>query len=110
MNWCLWTMGEHYHHQDGNKTTLQKMRNLLFEKRNFTFEQDSDDNFVLTILDTSGNDLEQRAAAMLAERKTQGKNKVLWWGNRGLVLRFNNQYKPQKVSGQGYEKVSEKEG
>ena len=30
--------------------------------------------------------------------------------NRGLVLRFNNQYKPQKVSGQGPEKVSEKEG
>ena len=102
--------GEHYRHQDGNKTTLQKMRNLLFEKRNFTLEQDSDENFVLTILDTSGCDLEQRAAALLAERMERGKNKVLWWGNRGLVLRFNNQYKPQKVSGQGHEKVSEKEG
>ena len=102
--------GEHFRHQDGNKTTLQKMRNLFFEKRNFTLEQDSDDNFVVTILDTSGNDLEQRVASMLAERMEQGKNKVLWWGNRGLVLRFNNQYKPQKVSGQGPEKVSEKEG
>ena len=100
--------GEHFRHQDGNKTTLKRMRNLLFEKRNFTLEQDSDDNFVLTILDTSGNDLEQRVASMLAERMEQGKNKVLWWGNRGLVLRFNNQYKPQKVSGQGHEKVSEK--
>jgi len=100
--------GEHFRHQDGNKTTLQKMRNLFFEKRNFTLEQDSDDNFVLTILDTSGNDLEQRVAAMLAERMEQGKNKVLWWGNRGIVLRFNNQYKSQKVSGQGREKVSGK--
>ena len=85
--------GEHFHHQDGNKTTLQKMRNLFFEKRNFTLEQNSDNNFVLTILDTGGNDLERRIAAMLAERMEQGKNKVLWWGNRGLVLRFNNQYK-----------------
>ena len=102
--------GEHFRHQDGNKTTLQKMRNLFFEKRNFTLEQNSDNNFVLTILDTSGNDLEQRVASMLAERMEQGKNKVLWWGNRGLVLRFNNQYKPQKVSGKGPEKVSEKEG
>ena len=102
--------GEHYHHQDGNKTTLQKMRNLLFEKRNFTLEQDSNDNLVLTILDTNGNDLEQRTATMLAERMVQGKNKVLWWGNRGLLLGFNNQYKPNKVSGHGHEKVSEKEG
>ena len=98
--------GEHYRHQDGNKTTLHKMRNLLFEKRNFTLEQDTDDNLVLTILDTSGNDLELRTADMLAERMDQGKNKVLWWGNRGLILKFKNQYKPQKVSGQGQEKVS----
>jgi hypothetical protein len=65
--------------------------------------QDSDNNFVMTILDTNGNDLESRMtrgiASMLAERMEHGKNKVLWWGNRGLVLRFNNQYKPQKVSG-----------
>ena len=100
--------GEHFRRQDGNKTTLQKMRNLFFEKRNFTLEQNSDNNFVLTILDTSGNDLEQRVAAMLAERMEQGKNKVLWWGNRGIVLKFKNQYKTQKVSGQGQEKVSEK--
>jgi len=102
--------GEHFRHQNGNKTTLQKMRNLFFEKRNFTLEQNSDNNFVLTILDASGNNLEQRVASMLAERMEQGKNKVLWWGNRGLVLRFINQYKPQKVSGQGPEKVSKKEG
>ncbi len=91
--------GEHFQHQDGNKTTLQKMRNLFFEKRNFSLEQDSDNNLVMTILDTSGNDLEQRVASMLAERMEQRKNKVLWWGNRGIILKFDNQYKPQEVSG-----------
>ena len=92
--------GEHYRHKDGNKTTLQSMRNLFFEKRNFTLHQGSDDNLVVTILDSSGNEFEQRTADMLNQRKTQGKNKVLWWGNRGVVLRFKNQYKPAKVSGQ----------
>jgi transposase-like protein len=92
--------GEHYRHQDGNKTTLQRMRNLFFEKRNFTLHQDSDGNLVVTILDSNGDGLEQQAVAMLSERMAQGKNKVLWWGNRGIVLRFENQYKPVKVSAQ----------
>lgn len=84
--------GEYYEHLDGNKTTLQKMRNLLFEKRNFSLQQDSNGNLVMTLLDTGGNDLEQRASELLAERMEQGKNKVLWWGNRGLILKFKNQY------------------
>lgn len=100
--------GEHYRHPDGNKTTLQKMRNLLFEKRNFTLEQDSHDNFVLTILDSNGNEFENQVASMLARRMDEGKNKVLWWNNRGLILKFENQYKSHQVSGQGHEKVSEK--
>ena len=90
--------GEYYHQQNGNKTTLQKMRNLFFEKRNFTLEQDSNDNLIMTILDASGNDLEQRVASLLRERMENGKNKVLWWGNKGLMLRFKNQYSPPKVS------------
>ena len=94
--------GEHYRHEDGNKTTLQNMRNLLFEKRNFTLEQDSNDNFILTLLDNNGNGLERRVAKMLEERMKQGTNKVLWWGNRGLTLHFDDQYKPAKVSGQGH--------
>ncbi|MCK4390893.1 MAG: transposase, partial [Desulfobacterales bacterium] len=101
--------GEHYRHKDGNKTTLNTMRNLLFEKRNFTLEQDSNGNFVLTLLDTNGNDLEQRIAAMLDERMTRGENKVLWWGNRGLILRFDEQYKPEKRSGEVARKVSGKQ-
>jgi hypothetical protein len=93
--------GEHYRHKDGNKTTLQSMRNLLFEKRNFTLQQDSNDNFILTLIDNNGNGLERRVAGMLEERMKQGKNKVLWWGNRGITLQFDDQYKPQpaKVSG-----------
>ena len=86
------------------------MRNLLFEKRNFTLEQDSNGDFVLTLLDTNGNDLEQRVAAMLHERMTRGENKVLWWGNRGLILRFDDQYKPEKMSGEVARKVSRKQG
>jgi len=91
--------GEYYHQQNGNKTTLQKMRNLFFEKRNFTLEQTSDDHLVMTILDGGGNDLEQSVAKLLNQRMENGKNKVLWWGNRGLILRFKNQYSPQQVSG-----------
>lgn len=90
--------GEHYRHEDGNKTTLYTMRNLLFEKRNFTLEQDSKRNFVLTLLDTSGNELERRVAGMFDELMTRGLNKVLWWGNRGIILRFDDQYKSMKMS------------
>jgi len=102
--------GEHYRHEDGNKTTLHTMRNLLFEKRNFTLEEDSRGNFILTLLDTNGNDLEKRVAKMLDQRMIQGQIKVLWWGNRGLKLRFDDQYKTPEMSGAKSQKVSEKEG
>jgi hypothetical protein len=85
--------GEHYRREDDSKTTLQGMRNLLFEKRNFTLHQDSDDNLVVTLLDSDGDALEQRIATMLNDRMAQGKNKVLWWGNRGILLRTKDQYK-----------------
>ena len=98
--------GEYYHHEDGNKTTLQTMRNLLLEKRNFTLEQDSEENLILTLLDSSGNALERRVEKLLEDRMDQGRNKVLWWGNRGLRLRFNNQYEPNIVSATGAQKVS----
>ena len=101
---------EHYCNEDGNKTTLNTMRNLLFEKRNFTLEEDSKRNLILTLLDTSGTNLERSVAAMLEDRMQQGRNKVLWWGNRGLILRFDNQYNPPGVSDQGAEKVSGRSG
>jgi hypothetical protein len=102
--------GEHYRSEEGNKTTLHSMRNLLFEKHNFTLEQDSTGNFTVTLLDTNGNDLEQRVAAMLDRRMTQGQNKVVWWGNRGLILRFDDQYMPMNMSGTRNPKVSGNEG
>ncbi len=82
----------HYQNMDGNKTTLNTMRNLLFEKRNFTLCLNSEGTFIVTLLDTDGNELERRVAWMLEERMRRGLNKVLWWGNRGIVLRFRNQY------------------
>lgn len=91
--------GEHFYREDGNKTTLQTMRCLLFEKRNFTLELDANENFILTLLDTNGNELERRVAKMLEERMAKGLNKVLWWGNRGILLRFEDQYQSLKVSG-----------
>jgi hypothetical protein len=102
--------GEHFHRDDGNKTTLQTMRCLLFEKRNFTLELDANGNFILTLLDTNGNELERRVAKMLEERMAKGLNKVLWWGNRGILLRFDDQYQSLNVSSQGALKVSGKVG
>lgn len=102
--------GEYYHHEDGNKTSLRTMRGLLFEKRNFTLELDSKNNFILTLLDVNENDLEKRVAKMLEERMVKGLNKVLWWGNRGLILRFDDQFESSKMSGDLPKKVSGTEG
>ncbi len=86
--------GEHYRHEDGNKTTLKTMRNLIFEKRNCTLEQDSEGNIVLTFLDSSGDKLEKQIANLFTKRMAAEKNKVLWWGNRGIIVRFAAQYNP----------------
>ncbi len=85
--------GGHYCKEDGNKTTLQTMRCLLFEKRNFTMEVNSSGDFILTLLDSAGNDLENQVAQMLDKMMDTGRNKVLWWNNRGIRLRFENQYR-----------------
>jgi len=64
----VWTQGAYelgdgyYRKEDGNKTTLQSMRYLLLEKRNFTMEVDSRGDFILTLPDSAGNDLEKRVA------------------------------------------------
>ncbi len=52
----------------------------------------SSGNFILTLLDSAGNDLEKRVAQMLDKMMDAGRNKVLWWNNRGIRLRFRNQY------------------
>lgn len=84
--------GHHYCKEDGNKTTLQTMRSLLFEKRNVTIELDANGYFIITFLDSQGNNLEKRVAEMFEVMTKKGKNKVLWWKNRGIKVHFNNQY------------------
>jgi transposase len=85
--------GTYYNKVDGNKRTLQKMRNLLFEKRNCKIEQDHSGNFILTILDwQKQGTVEDHVSKMLLSLRQKGKNKVLWWNNRSIFLRAKNQY------------------
>ena len=91
--------GEHYHHKDGNKTTLQTVRNLVFENRNCTLEQDAENNLIVTFLDGNGSGLEKQIANLLNTRLENGNNKVLWWKNRGIKLRFDDQYNSTQMSG-----------
>ncbi len=83
--------GPHYKKNDGNKTTLTTMRQLLFEKRNCTIRQDSNQNLVLTFLDC-GDPVEKNLVEVYQKLTAEGKNKVLWWGNRSLIVEFKNQY------------------
>lgn len=85
--------GGYFHNVDGNKYTLHRMRNLLFEKRNCTIEQDSSGDLILTILDGSdSSELDQKVSRMLYSLKERGLNKVLWWNNRSILLHTKNQY------------------
>ncbi|GAJ05259.1 unnamed protein product, partial [marine sediment metagenome] len=84
--------GSFLNKQDGNKYTLNSMRNLLFEKRNCTIEQNVDGDILLTILDSEMSGVTDAASTMLMRMKEEGKNKVLWWNNRSLILRARNQY------------------
>ena len=89
--------GKYYNKVDGNKYTLQKMRNILFEKRNCTIEQDHSGNLMLTLLDWQHKGTtEDHVAKMLLSLSQKGKNKVLWWNNRGIFLRAKNQYEMLK--------------
>jgi transposase len=89
--------GKYYNKVDGNKYTLQKMRNILFEKRNCTIEQDQSGNLILTLLDWQRKGTtEDHVAKMLLSLSEKGKNKVLWWNNRGIFLRARNQYEMLK--------------
>jgi hypothetical protein len=87
-------MGDKYFNNvNGNKITLQKMRTLLLEKRNCTIEVNKNDDFVLTNLDSSGDtELEKDVSKMLSFLSKKGLNKVLWWNQRGIFFKFNDQY------------------
>ena len=82
--------GKYYNKVDGNKYTLQTMRNLLFEKRNCSIEQNHSGNFILAFLEGEANGIEDDISSMLMSLKE--KNKVLWWKNRSIYLRTKNQY------------------
>jgi len=85
--------GKYYNGADGNKNTLKKMRNLLFEKRNCTIEQDHSGNLILTLLDWQNKGgVENDVSKMLLSLKKKDKNKVLWWDNRSVFLCAKNQY------------------
>ena len=85
--------GKYYNKVDGNKYTLQKIRNILFEKRNCTIEQNHSGNLILIHLDWQHKGTtEDHVAKMLLSLSEKGKNKVLWWNNRGIFLRAQNQY------------------
>jgi len=84
--------GPYLNKQDGNKYTLSSMRNLLFEKRNCTIEQNADGDILLTILDSEMTGVTDAASTMLMRMQKEGRNKVLWWNNRSLLLRARNQY------------------
>jgi len=89
--------GKYYNKVDGNKYTLHKMRNILFEKRNCTIEQDHSGNLILTLLDWHHKGtIEEHVAEMLLSLREKGKNKVLWWNNRSIFLRATNQYEMLK--------------
>jgi hypothetical protein len=84
---------KYYKTVDGDRYTLQRMRNLLFEKRNCTIEQDTTGDFILTFLDSHNEpDLSRRIVEMYDELSKKGGNKVLWWNQRGIIPRFHNQY------------------
>jgi transposase len=78
--------------EDGNKYTLNSMRNLLFEKRNCTIQQNSEGDIEINILDGEGTELIHSVSKMLSRLKEEGKNKVLWWNNRSVLLRVADQY------------------
>ena len=84
--------GQYLTKEDGNKYTLNSMRNLLFEKRNCTVEQNSEGDIVMSILDGEDTKLVHSVSQMLNKLKEKGKNKVLWWNNRSVLLRVANQY------------------
>lgn len=82
------------HKEDGNKITLGSMRNLLFEKRNCTLCIDNQENFVIRFLDINEKDSEAFAVTkrVLESMMETGRNKVLWWGNRGIRIEAVNQF------------------
>jgi len=85
--------GKYFQNENGEKCTLQRMRNLLFEKRNCTIHQNNDGNFILTNLDVSPDyNLYKEVSKMLQRLKEEGKNKVIWWDQRSILFESKEQF------------------
>ncbi len=82
---------KYYQKQDGSKYTLGTMRQMLFEKQNCTFKQDSNGDLELIFLDLQDKELQEALKKMYEDLSKNGKNKVLWWGNRSLKIKFKSQ-------------------
>jgi hypothetical protein len=86
-------MGDGFHRKfDGNKMTLETMRNIFFARNNCEISKNADGNYLLSFLDSSAGDVGGKVAETLANLKKKGKNKVLWWNNRGISITFKNQF------------------
>ena len=87
-------LGHKYlNNENGDKCTLQRMRNILFEKRNCTINVDQNGDLLITNLDyCKPDDIYNRLVEMLHNLKKKGVNKVLWWNQRLIVLSNTNQY------------------
>lgn len=91
-------LGKNYHNkEDGNKVTLGSMRNMFFEKQNCTLEENSDGDIVITFIDTGCHKHFSAVSEILRKMKEDGRNKVLWWNNRGILIKSNCQYPGKSV-------------
>ncbi len=85
--------GNYFKKNDGNRYTLNTVRNLLFEKRNCTIQKNSNGQYVLTAIDPSVAGWDSAISKLLNRWDKEGKNKVLWWNNAGIIFENKDQFK-----------------
>jgi hypothetical protein len=85
--------GEFFKKPDGSRFTLNTVRNLLFEKRNCTLRLNPDGQYVLTSIDSEDPKWDGAITRVLERWGQKGKNKVLWWGNAGLIYGNKDQFR-----------------
>ncbi len=85
--------GNYFKKTDGNRYTLNTVRNLLFEKRNCTIQKDSNGQYVLTAIDPGVPGWDSAISKLLNRWEKEGKNKVLWWNNAGIIFENKDQFK-----------------
>ena len=71
---------------------LSTIRTTLFSNQNCELSLHDSGDLQLTYLDGDPLGIKQQVADLLATRARLGLNRVSWWGNRGLRIKFTNQY------------------